>query len=94
MSDFPKWLLALAGINLLPLVACPFYIFAAPTFGTTPGTLANLLSFIGVQLLWIVPLCLFFAGLDRYRRGYERLGVALIVLGLLFVFGGAALFLL
>ena len=27
MKDFPKWMLALAGVNLLPVLASPFYLW-------------------------------------------------------------------
>ena len=64
MSDFPKWMLALAGISLLPVLLSPFYLFDVAT-----------------QLLWLLPLILFFVSLDLYRRGYERLGIAAALLG-------------
>lgn len=84
MSDFPKWLLALAGVSLLPTVVSPFFLFAAPG---ADGGFTGLLAYVGVQLFWLVPLLLFFVSLDRYRRGYYRLGIVLAALSALLAVG-------
>ena len=39
------------------------------------------LFYVATQLLWLLPLILFFVSLDLYRRGYERLGIAAALLG-------------
>ena len=33
------------------------------------------------NLLWALPVYLFFPGLDRYRRGFYKSGTAIILLG-------------
>ena len=81
MSDFPKWMLALAGISLLPVLLSPFYLFGLQPFGTSPSALVRFLLYVATQLLWLLPLILFFISLDLYRRGYERLGIAAALLG-------------
>jgi len=89
MSDFPKWMLALAGVSLLPLLACPLYIWAAQPFGTSESHFVRFLLSLLTQLLWIVPAALFFLSLELYRRGWERWGVAVAVAGALVSAGGA-----
>ena len=81
MSDFPKWMLALAGISLLPVLLSLFYLFGLQPFGTSPNALVRFLFYVATQLLWLLPLILFFVSLDLYRRGYERLGIAAALLG-------------
>ena len=82
MSEFPKWLLALAALSLTPLLASVFYLFGAKPFGTPQGVgaAAEFGLYVAAQLLWIAPIALFFVSLDRYRRGYCRSGIALVVL--------------
>ncbi len=89
MSDFPKWLLALAGLSLLPTLASPFYLFASPA-PAEAGAFVSLLAYVGVQLLWLVPLLLFFVSLDRYRRGYYTAGIVVASLSALLSLGGGA----
>ncbi len=81
MGDFPKWLLALAALSLTPLLCCVFFLFGAKPFGTpqSGGAAAGLGLYVATQLLWIAPAALFFVSLDRYRRGYYRSGIALVV---------------
>lgn len=84
MSDFPKWLLALAGTNLIPVLLSPFFLFGglAP-FGESDNGVIAFLLYVLSNLLWIVPLILFFVGLDLYRRLFEWLGIAVNVVGAL-----------
>jgi hypothetical protein len=88
VSDFPKWLLALAGISLLPVLLSPFYLFGASPFGTSDSTFLRFLLYICTQLLWLLPLLLFFFSLDLYRRGFERAGISLAVCSALIAVGG------
>lgn len=74
-------MLALAGVNLLPVVLSMFYLFGATPFGTSDSSAIRFLLYILTQLLWLAPLLLFFFSLDLYRRGYERLGVVLAAIG-------------
>lgn len=83
MKDFPKWLLALAGTGLLPLLTAPFYLLgAARPFGTSDSVLLRFLLFVAANLTWLLPVAAFFVSLDRYRRGYRRSGVAVAVVAL------------
>lgn len=89
MSDFPKWLLALAGLSLLPLLACPLYLFAFTPFGTSDSHVIRFIFYILTQLLWVSPVVLFFVSLDLYRRGYERWGITVATASALLSVGGA-----
>lgn len=89
MSDYPKWLLALAGVSLLPLLACPLYIWGAQPFGTSDSHFIRFLLSLLTQLLWIVPLTLFFVCLELYRRGWERAGIAVAAVSAAIAAGGA-----
>ncbi len=95
MSDFPKWLLALAGVSLLPVLLSPLYLFGATPFGTSDYRLVQFLLYCATQLLWLLPLVLFFVSLDYYRRGFERAAVAVAAVSALVACAGlAAVFLL
>lgn len=89
MNEFPKWLLALAGISLLPVLGSPFYLFGVEPFGTSENGFVRFLLYLATQLLWVIPLALFFVSLDRYRRGYERAAVVIASLSALLALGGA-----
>lgn len=95
MSDFPKWMLALAGVSLLPVLLSPLYLFGATPFGTSAHTFVQFLLYCATQLLWLLPLVLFFVSLDRYRRGFERSAVVVAAVSALVACAGmAAVFLL
>lgn len=84
MSDFPKWLLALAGTNLIPILLCPFFLFGGlQPFGQSEVWILNFLLYILGNLLWVVPLLLFFAGLELYRRCFEVPGIIVNAIGAL-----------
>lgn len=84
MKDFPKWMLALAGFNLLPLLLAPFYLFGGlHPFGTSEWMAVSFVLYLLTNLIWLVPVWLFFVSLDFYRRGYERIGVAIAIAGAL-----------
>lgn len=91
MSDFPKWLLALAGISLLPVLLSPFYLFGASPFGTSDSSFVRFLLYVITRLLWLLPLLLFFFSLDLYRRGYERAGIFFTSFSALIAIGGGVL---
>lgn len=84
MNDFPKWLLALAGTNLIPILLCPFFLFGLQPFGTSDSGLVRFLLYLLTNLLWIIPIALFFVGLTLYRRCFEVPAVVVAVIGLLF----------
>jgi len=82
MSNFPKWLLALAGINVIALLLSIFFLFGgvlAPAAGTSG--FVKFPAYVGAQLLWLLPVASIFVGLDRHFRGWERLGTGIIVAG-------------
>ncbi len=81
MSDFPKWMLALAFVNLASLFTSIFFLFGAEPFGTSENSFVRFVLYIATQLLWLVPIALFFLSLNTYRRGYERIGTALALAG-------------
>ena len=81
MKDFPKWVLVIAGINLVPVLLSPLFLFGAQPFGNVKSAFGNFALYVCTQLLWVVPLLIFFISLDFYRRGYERLGVFIAFLG-------------
>ncbi len=89
MKDFPKWMLALAGINLLPVLLSPLYLFGGLPLCQGTSGLSYLLFYVLTQLAWVAPLALFFASLDFYRRGFEAVGIALALAGCLISAGGA-----
>lgn len=85
MSNFPKWLLALAGINLIPILLCPFFLFGGlHPFGTSEYTIVSFLLYILTQLLWLIPIGAFFLGLDLYNRYFSWPGIAVCVIGAMF----------
>lgn len=85
MSDFPKWLLALSGTNLIPILVCPLFLFGGlKPFGTTDYAVVNFLLYMLVQLLWLVPTLLFFLSLHLWRKCYELPAIVIAVIGLLF----------
>ena len=81
MSEFPKWLLGLAGLSLIPLLCCPLFLFGGTPFGTSEYMIVRFLLYLATQILWLAPLATFFIGLGLWRRGYERAGVTINVLG-------------
>lgn len=91
MSDFPKWLLALAGANLLPLLCAPLYLFTSNLLGESSQAFVRFLLYTATQLLWALPLAGFFLALDSWRRGYEKRAVILAVGGLIITVAGFCL---
>lgn len=77
VSDFPKWMLALAGISLLPVLLSPFYLFGAHPLGTSENGFVRFLLYLATQGFWLIPLLLFFSSLDQYRRGFEKTGITI-----------------
>ncbi len=74
-------MLALAFVNLASLFTSIFFLFGAEPFGTSESSFIRFLLYIATQLLWLVPIALFFLSLNTYRRGYERTGTALALTG-------------
>lgn len=77
-------MLALAGVNLVPVLLAPFYMFGGLTpFGTSEVGFVRFLLYLLTNAVWLIPALLFFVSLDYYRRGYERVGIAVAVAGVL-----------
>ena len=77
-------MLLLAGLNLWPAVACPFFLFGGlHPFGVGESVWAEGILYVLTQMLWLVPTLVFFASLELYRRGWERWGALLAVVSLL-----------
>lgn len=94
MSLYPKWLLVLAGTNLLSLLLSVFYLFGgvAPWADSASGAV-RVVGYVGVQLLWIIPVVCFFGALRAHDHGHPWLaafialaGIALGGLGLILLF--------
>ena len=83
MREFPKWLLALAFLCLVPVFLSVFFLFGGVhPFGRAGGGLSGVALYFLTQFLWVLPVVAFFLGLDRWRRGYERLGLCILLAGL------------
>ncbi|MCQ2266481.1 MAG: hypothetical protein MJZ40_02080 [Bacteroidaceae bacterium] len=73
MKEFPLPLLILAFLCLAPVLwGMSFYLFGAvQPFGTSQVALVRPLLYLAAQLLWVVPVAMFFVSLNEYRRGYN-----------------------
>lgn len=91
MSDFPRPLLVLAFVSIIPLLLSPLYLFGAHPFGTGGNAFVRFLLYLLTQLLWFVPLVLFFVSLDQYRRGWTRRGWTLAAVSAVLSAGGLCL---
>lgn len=91
MKNFPKWLLALAGLGLLPVLVCPLFLFGLQPFGTSDSGFVRLLLYVLTQLLWIVPALFFFLSLELYDRCFVIPSVFVAVLALLITIADACL---
>lgn len=89
MFDLPKWLLALAFFNVLSLLSSVFLLFGNyMPFGYIENGVVRVLAYIALQLLWVLPIASFFAGIMCYDYGHRRLGPLILVVGnLLTLFG-------
>lgn len=84
MKMYPKWLLALAGSNLICLLLIPFFLFGGlEPFGTSDSGFVRFLLYVLTNLLWVVPVACFFGSLVLYGNFRQRLGTAVAVFGLL-----------
>lgn len=82
MKDFPKWLLALAFVCIVPILVSPVYLFGAMAlFGQGQTGVVRFLAYVAQNLLWLLPIVAFFVGLDRYRRGFYKSGIAVVIAG-------------
>ncbi len=88
MSEFPKWLLALTGLSLIPLLICPVYLFGAQPFGTSDSAFVRFLLYMATQLLWFLPIIGFFTSLNAWRCGYNKHSIAIAIISLLISIGG------
>ena len=83
MSEFPRPLLALAFTSVAAVIWCIFYMFGFMPFGSSANGMLNFLLYIAGNLLWVIPVLLFFVGLNEYRRGYETRAYIVCAIGAL-----------
>ena len=91
MSEFPKKILALAALSLIPLLLAPLFLFGAQPFGTAESKIGAFFLYLATQLLWVLPIASFFVGLDFDRRGFERIGIAVLLCGAAITAAGCVL---
>ena len=83
MSNYPKWLLGLAFINLIPSLLSVFFLFGGVRpFGSSSSMPVDMMLFAMTQLLWLLPIAAFFFGLDRWMRGYNRMSILVLLTGI------------
>lgn len=86
-SAYPKWLILLAGVNILSLFLAPFYLFGGLAPASENG-FVRFLFYILTNLIWLFPIATFFIALTIWGWGYRKSGIALILAGfLLMCFG-------
>ncbi len=83
MNLYPKWLLALAGVNLFSLLLIPFFLFGgiAP-FGTSDNGVVRFLFYLLTNALWVAPIAAFFAALRLYDYTHRKTAVAVALVGI------------
>lgn len=82
MQDFPKWMLVIAGLNLVGVFLAPLFLFGGVRpLGQAENIVLQFAQYLFVQSMWFIPLLLFFISLDRYRRGWRTRGVTLALSG-------------
>ncbi|MDO4715893.1 MAG: hypothetical protein Q4A44_06445 [Bacteroidales bacterium] len=69
MKDFPRWYLVLAFFSLWPLLLLPLYLVKRVY---SSHVMLDVLAYLGINLIWIVPVLAFFAALNEHRRGYTQ----------------------
>ncbi|MBP3228482.1 MAG: hypothetical protein J6M53_06875 [Bacteroidaceae bacterium] len=97
MSLYPKWLLALAGVNLLGLLLAVFYLFGGvQPFGTSGDAVVRFLLYLATQCLWVVPVACFFGALRAHDYQHPVLavfisltGISILAFATLFLFQGS-----
>ena len=83
MSLYPKWLLALASINLLSLLLSVFYLFGGvQPFGTSYNGMVRFLLYVVAQLLWLLPVGCFFGSLRAHDHGHPVLAALVALAGI------------
>lgn len=83
MSLYPKWLLVLAGVNLLSLLLSVFYLFGGvQPLGTSGNDIVRFLLYVAAQLLWIVPIGCFFGALRAHDHGHPVLAALVALAGI------------
>lgn len=84
MREFPKWLLAMTFAGLSSVLTSPFYMFGGlHIFGESETGFVNFLLYVFQNLLWVLPVLLFFATLEFYRIGMKRTGVVIASISLI-----------
>mgnify|MGYP003293910616 CR=1 FL=1 len=73
MSELPIPLRILSGLCLVPaLWGITIYLFGGVLpFGTSQNAMARFGLYLAAQLLWLIPVAMFFVSINEYRRGYN-----------------------
>lgn len=85
MNQYPKWLLALNFPNvIIPIGTMIFYLFGnLQLLGHYELWLFNFLAYVGMQLLWVLPIGSFFVSLYLWGTIHEKAATVVGLLGLL-----------
>lgn len=85
MDQYPRWLLALAALTVIPAVLMSvFFIFGhVSPFGHAEWVGADFAIYLLSQLLWLAPVGLTFGAIWLWGKCQERWATAVLVLGLM-----------
>mgnify|MGYP000176332491 CR=1 FL=1 len=84
-------MLALALLCFFPWFVVLSCLFGGQRFGTAESKVGAFFLYLATQLLWVLPIASFFVGLDYYRRGFERIGIAVLLCGAAITAAGCVL---
>lgn len=83
MSQYPKWFLAISFPNVIvAMMLMIFFLFGGiHPFGDVDALFWSFILYLFTQLLWIVPVVLFFLSIFAWGGARERLAVGCCVAG-------------
>lgn len=86
MEQYPKWFLALNFPNIIiPMIVMIFFMFGGVhPFGDVDNFFWSFVIYIFTQLLWIVPIVLFFISLISWGWIREKLALVTACVGWVF----------
>ncbi|MBR1838499.1 MAG: hypothetical protein IJ786_02980 [Bacteroidaceae bacterium] len=89
MNLYPKWLLGLAGINLLSILLSVFFLFGGVhPFGSSSDTAVNFLYYVATQLIWLLPIGAFFGALHAHDHERPVVAAFIAIAGIATMIGG------
>lgn len=85
MYQYPKWLLCILLPSLLiPIGTSIFYLFGGIHFyPEKENVVFCIIQYVVIQLLWLLPLVLFFSSLYLCKQGKERASYIIALVALL-----------